>query len=699
MTDPYAVGSQRDGQRLIQKCEELLKSAREAREPFEADWYLNVAFFEGEHWLTWSRSRRFARPILERWRVMFTDNRVQPAVLSEVAKLTKNRPTWEAVPTSADDVALDDALLTQRVLQAKWEDLKLQPLLRRVTTWSRVTGAGFWKVTWDPEMGDGSDVAIDKQSGEPVENPQKGGLLRREDLPEDVHGQFAWQRLAPGDVRVNVRSPFDIYVDPLAGDEGMQSVRWLIEEAVRAPEDVAQRYGVQPPAPDAASSPGLVQSNLPGAQRDGRKVGVRVWELWARPCAEYPQGRHVVWCAGKLLAFEPNPTLGGGLPYVMFVGVPVPGRFWPTSMTSQIRPLNRELNKTRSQMRENANRFGNPALLVPQDLQNFQWNGAPGEQVPFDPWAQQIPQFLVPPRPPGNVTDEVGLIEGSIDKVSHQAEVSRGQVPAGVTAASAIQLLQEADQTIIAMDSQDFEQSISEAGRLMLDLICRFYKQERLIQIGGEDEDWDISSFRADQLKRDVPTVQVKPGSMIPRSVAARQALMEHILTLFLQNGVRMDPAALGQFLREFEVGGLESLISGFSDDARQIAAENAELRNGGDPKVEWWHNHAAHIAGHEREMKSKRFRVADEETKARFRDHLASHHNEQVNVAIKDARDQLKVQAAAQPPMPTVSGGTAPPELGAGPPVDVSGGSTDAIDPNPAGGSVPAAPEAPPAG
>lgn len=679
------VGPDREIGRILQECDKLLKQGRRAREPFEAEWYLNVAFFQGEQWLSWARTR-FARPVVEKWRTMFTDNRVQPAVLTEVARLTKNRPVWEAVPTAPSDEALEDAILAQRLLQGKWSDLGLQQLLRRVTTWSRVTGAGFLKVTWDPDAGDGTEIAVDK-AGEPLENPKRGGLLRREDVPVELHGDMRWKRAAVGDIRVNVRSPFDVYVDPLAGDEGMASARWLIEEAVRAPEDVQDRYGLeQLPKADSDASPGIFESRRPGTNglSQDEKVGVRVFELWEKPTRRFPEGRHVVWTDKALLAYEKNSTKGGELPYVMFVGVPTPGRFWPSSMATQIRPLNQELNKTRSQMRENAARMGNPALLVPNDMVGFQWHGAPGEQVPIDPYAPNQPQFLVPPGIPRSVTDEVGMIENAIDRGSMQGDVSRGQVPAGVTAASAIQLLQEADQTRIGMDAQDFEDSISRTGRFVLDLACAFYKSDRLIQIGGDDEDWDITSFRADQLKQDVPTVQVKPGSMIPQSVAARQALMEHVLTLFLQNGVQMDPAALGTFLRQFEVGGLENLVSGFTDDARKIAAENRQLARPGTheadmPAVVDWDNHAAHLRGHEKWMKSKQFQLAPDEIQQRFRVHWEAHKDAITRLALADAQKQSALQAAA----------AGPPAAPAGP--DMSGGAPDAIVPQPGGADVPA--------
>jgi hypothetical protein len=74
-------------------------------------------------------------------------------------------------------------------------------------------------------------------------------------------------------------------------------------------------------------------------------VGVRVRELWQKATDKHPKGRHVVWASSKILVDEANPYVDDEgcpiLPYVMFPGVAVPGRFWPTSIAEQLRPCRR----------------------------------------------------------------------------------------------------------------------------------------------------------------------------------------------------------------------------------------------------------------------------------------------------------------------------------------------------------------------
>jgi hypothetical protein len=78
------------------------------------------------------------------------------------------------------------------------------------------------------------------------------------------------------------------------------------------------------------------------------------------------------------------------------------------------------------------------------------------------------------PEIPGYVQSRPDRAENSLREISHQHEVSSGNVPAGVTAASAINLLQEADDTVLGPDIEDMELAIRDAGRRMLWLRWKF---------------------------------------------------------------------------------------------------------------------------------------------------------------------------------------------------------------------------------
>lgn len=650
------------GDSAVKDLDDLYEKGKSARSRFEPTWYLNTAYFAGHQWLLWTRGRLY-EPRLEPYRVTYTDNRIIGLVRTEVAKLTKQRPAFVVTPTTGDDEDIGSAELAERVLRHQWRALELERKQRSALTWARVCGAGFWKIYWDKNAGERVDILVGPD-GEPLTG-QDGSVMRVSELPPQVLMAAQQAGAKPrsvhqGDVCIEVRSPFEIVIDPLAREDGLTTAEWIIEECVRSKDYVRDRYGVDLPA-DADAIAGVAESRFapsidvidPGASQ---YKGVKVRELWQRPNGKVPNGKRCVWAGGKLLYEDTNPY--DSMPYVMFTGVPVPGRFWPTSVVEQLRPVQTELNKTRSQIRENAARIGNPALLKSR-LANVKYNGVPGEVIEFDDTLpNSVPSYLQPPELPNYVVQEPEQIEQSLREISGQHEVSSAQVPTGVTAASAIQLLQEQDDTRLGPEIAEMEMAIAQAGTKVLDLIARFYDDQRTVQIAGEDGDWDIFDFKGSQLAGNTH-VEVQAGSSLPQNKAAKQAAMQDVLNLFLQYGVQLDRRQLAKYLKDMRVGGFERLVEDFSNDESQINRENRQLAQGAQLPINEFDDDEAHVAGHTEFQKGSRYAQLGPQVGQVFEQHVAAHRQrlaaaaqaqqEQSPEAQKLAAEQQKMQMQMQ--------------------------------------------------
>jgi hypothetical protein len=607
------------------RYEELYRKAESHRQRYEPQWYLNLAYYQGNQWVGWDGNGIF-QPVVPKNRLRLVDNRIQPIVRTEVAKMTKSRPSFVAAPRTADDSDARAAKLSEFGLEYQWSYQRLTPKQRQALLWSRITGAGFWKICWDRGKGDEFEVVLGVD-GEPLLD-EYGAPVRR----DSVAGEVEVKKLAVGDIHVELKTPFEIYVDPLATEDGLESARWVIEKAVRSPSYLKERYKVDI-EPDADAPQGITESRT--ASTGGRE-GVNVYEYWSRPSPEEPRGKHVVWVKGQTLLNEDNPY--DDLPYVMFRGIPVPGRFWPDSVVSQLISPQTELNKIISSIAENAQRIGNPAILKSRQA-NVEWTGAIGEEILFDDtMPNSVPQFLQVPEIPGYVRERIDRIETSMREISGQHEVTHGQVPTGVTAASAINLLQEQDDTRLGPDITDMEHSITLAGRMILKLMARYYTDERTMRIAGEDGRWDIESFRGSQLDG-YQDVDVQPGSSMPRSKAAKQAAMQELLQLVIQYGMPLNQRDLRKFFKDYEVGGLERLFAGLGTEESYTQRENARFLAGEQVEISEWDNHEAHIEAHSELLKSPTLERAEATTPG-VKDALLGHLD-------------LHKQALAPPPMP----------------------------------------------
>jgi hypothetical protein len=667
--------------------DELLKSSRRVRRSLEPQWMLNLAYYLGEQWVSFDGFKLY-EPELEDWRAKLVDNRIQPVIRTEIAKMTKTRPVWVGVPRSADDEDLNAARLAERVLEWEWKNLDMLRKLRAALLWSRVTGSGFWKVCWDPELGDSTDVLI-RQDGSLVKDsydrPMKSDQL--ETLPADYVEQngVTSRKVAMGDIRLELRTPFEMFPDPLAGEDGIESAEWIGEEAVYSREHVYARFPLARELniePDSNAGGGIVESRMPGRvlginDADTRKHGILLREYWCKPNSEHPNGKHVVWTkGGEILHDGDNPY--PWLPYVMFRGIPMPGRFWPTCTTEQLISPQTELNKVESQIAENAERFGNPSRARPSTYEGDEWLGLPGEEVEYVPTGgpDSLPQFIQPPELPAYVQNRISQIEGSIREIAAQHEVSNGTVPAGVTAASAINLLQEQDDTRLGPDIADMEEAIAGAGRRIIYLVANHWNDQRMIRVGGDDGPWQFQAWRRGLLKGD-QGVEVQAGSGMPQSKAAKQAAIGEVLRMLAQMpNMQLSERDLHQVFQEYEVGGLEKFFATIGEDDRQVAREHQHMLAGAQLPINDWDDDDAHIALHVRFMKSSTYEELDDRARISFVEHLAAHRQ---RVAEKAAQALQPPQVAmpggpgsppASPLAPPQGAAAAPPQAGVLPPM-----------------------------
>lgn len=615
----------------VQDLDALLEKSRRVRRRYEGRWYLQLAYYQGRQWIGWDGARLYD-VMLEPWQVKLVDNRIQPIVRTEIAKMTKSRPAFVATPRTAEEEDVRAALVAERVLEFEWTELDLQRKQRQALLWSRICGAGFLKVCWDSQRGDMLEVFVGPEGDVLKDSNGRPMSTNRQDvrqiiggMPDEVRAGIKTKRIHMGDVHVEVRTPFEIYPDPLAAEEGIESAEWVIEEAVRSPGYVEERYGVEL-EPDAEAVAGIAESRLPGIGTDtagGNRDGVLVRELWMKPCGKHPRGRHVVWAGGRVLREEHNPY--PWLPYVMFRGVPVPGRFWPSSVTEQLISPQTELNKRRAQIAENAQRIGNPPLMKSRQA-NVEWTGLPGEEVVYDDtMPNSLPQFLQVPEMPGYVREDIQRIEASMREIAGQHEVSSGTVPAGVTAASAINLLQEADDTRLGPDIADMEAALAGLGRRVLDLVGMYYTDQRVVKIAGDDGSWEIFPFRGSMLTGHAD-INVQAGSAMPRSKAAKQAAMQELLNLVLQYGVPVKPRDLRKFFADYEVAGLERMFSELGTDERQVQRENRRLGVGEPVQINSYDDDQVHVDGHTEWFKTPEFESRPEHIKAAAIAHVEMH-------------------------------------------------------------------------
>jgi len=133
------------------KIEEIRSSA--ARIAHEGIWMQNSAYAIGFNGLYYNTVTRSFQPInrasgyLRRNRINV--NKILPNLQNRLARMTKNPPRYDVRPNDATQDAKDNARLKLDILNAKWEDLKLQNKRQDLLMWVQQAGHAYMYVCWD----------------------------------------------------------------------------------------------------------------------------------------------------------------------------------------------------------------------------------------------------------------------------------------------------------------------------------------------------------------------------------------------------------------------------------------------------------------------------------------------------------------------------------------------------------------------
>ncbi len=142
--------------------------------------------------------------------------------------------------------------------------------------------------------------------------------------------------------------------------------------------------------------------------------------------------------------------------------------------------------------------MGNPIWLVPGssgiDTENL--INQPGLVVEFDGAQAPVRQEGVQLQP--YVLQLIDRLKSWFDDISGSNDVSRGAKPEGITAASAIQSLQEAAQTRIRQKSRNLDDFLQDLGQLYMSRVFQFRTAPEVFRLTNKDGSYKFFKFHVD---------------------------------------------------------------------------------------------------------------------------------------------------------------------------------------------------------
>lgn len=485
-----------DGKRLVDWVMRQYNTMRSVRKSYERQWYTNLSFYMGKQYVEWSKheDRLTPLPKLDKFTPRITVNKIRPIVRTEISKLTSSRPTASVMPASNDDDDVFAARAGEQVWQSLYDRLNFQKVVTQAVFWTSITGNAYIKTYWDDQGYD----AVSK-----------------------VYGDVRWAALSPFNILVPDLIEEDLECQPYVFCVYSKPIEWIelaYADVIPKGTKIASSNDV-----DDFLSPskmGISPNN------DARPESALIIEAWVKPGSTklLPQGGFVTIVNNQIIqaGLKGLPYSHGQYPFAKISHIPT-GRFYAESTVTDLIPLQMEYNRTQSQIIEAKNRTSKPQVMYDEgSVVPSKITTEPGLWIPIRPNAQR-PQPVPLQDLPAYVVQFNERQQMNFEDISGQHEVTRGQAPGGISAATAIAYLQERDDSYIATTVQSLEQAVQTSARQTLTLVAEYWDVARLIKSTGEDGGYEAVLLKGAEIARGTD-LRIEAGSALPSSKSARMA-------------------------------------------------------------------------------------------------------------------------------------------------------------------------------
>jgi len=654
------------------------------RKTDEQEWYLQIAFYNGFQYHAWQTIgsgqvlREEPNPA-NLPRIMI--NRIEPIIRTEISKTTSGRPSAQVVPASNDDDDLMAASAAEQVWQSIYDKQNFQTdVLQKAEFWRATTGNAFIKTFWD-----GGARQIEPTA---VTDPFTGEKT------------VIQQEVSTGDVDYEVVSPFHLFVPDLS-EEDIEEQPYIFNVYSKSEQWVKSTFGNVLPKdfkPTKIASSEIFDAALMDQRNTANQKpdSVLVIEMWAKPngCPYLPKGGLVTIVDNEIVQFAENgiPYAHKKYPFAHTHTIPT-GKFYRRGVIKNLIPLQREYNRVRSQIIQAKNLMSKPQMMYQEgSVDPRKVTARPGIWIPVRPGFSMPSPVPIQPLP-NYVLNEVRQLEADFEDLSGQHAVSRGE-SGGVTAATAINYLQERDDAYLTSVFNSVEAAIEKIAKQSLSLFVQYVDEPRLVKVVGTDGAFDAQMLSGSDIASGLD-IRVESGSALPTSKSARQALITDWMKMgFItpQDGLRiLDMGMLKQYYNLLKIDENQAQRENLmmkkltQQEVEQFQSEWEQGVANGDPdktvpgqvdangqpiglavpsviSVNAWDNHAMHVEIHNRFRKSQSYEMLEPQAKAEFQKHISMHEQALQQQMMQQA---MMGQTEQAPAAPQGDAGEAPPQAG----------------------------------
>jgi hypothetical protein len=453
---------------------DLFKKYKKHRSKYDSNWLHYYKMWRGDQWTG------VKMPSFRQQEVI---NMIWQTIQSNMPLQTDVRPKMSFIPEEPNDLAFAEVL--NKVSESDWERKNWLQVISEVVLDGYLYGTGFGEIGYDPDddygIGSATFKSVDPfyvypdPDAQEVNGPLSYGMIIAEPMcvkklrqryPEmaekikaDVTDKVASSKTALNQFKLK-SSNTDKDMPDISWQSGQEkeSDKVLLITAYLKPTETEDEHSTDP---------------------DGNiKVTTR---------KVHPFGRKVVVASGVKLEEEELPFNNGKFPFMKYVNYILPREYFGVSEVEQLESPQRVFNKLLNASLEIMNLMGNPVWIVdtasgvdPQHLVNR--TGLVVEKEPGSEVRRMEGSQLS-----GSALSLIDRLETWFNNVSGTQDVSRGQTPGSITAASAIEQLTEASRVRIRQKQRNLDAFIRDMGRQYAEVVMEKYTKPRVFRVTNDE--------------------------------------------------------------------------------------------------------------------------------------------------------------------------------------------------------------------
>jgi hypothetical protein len=505
-------------------------------------WLRNRHFYRGNQWVQVNLTNNQVRVrsyATGNRRKRETVNRARTMLDGHVALMSTGKPIYEVVPPNKDQESIDAARFAKKYVDAMWSagGWDIENVRRDLARGGAIDGIRWVSVLFDKDKKEKVKIPV-YPNGEPITDRAELESLQA----QDPQGYVLWRydEIRAGEVCIDVLAPGRVLPDPFA-TESFDDARWVIlqhvwprdkveREAKRDIKEIIKESSTRSGIPDWANEEPqdvLVEDADGQTRLMNAKDAVVVYELFATPHGDWPQGAHCRWIKQAPESPMMAEPWDDELPVRPYVPRKDEGHYLKShGFMDDLAPLQVYLNRVVTMVREWMDKLGRIPVLMPiGSLRDGELYNEKGFAEYHPTGAPHF--FPTPAEPAAMLTTHIQWIIDQMSEIVSLTNPARGTPPGqGVEAAAGINLLiQQTEQQMGTVDAQlrgVLEWCVSRA----LKLTEKHYVIPRLVDAPGIDSDLEFDAFVGRKLRGCNHFRITSP--LMPKSRAAQiQTLMQ----------------------------------------------------------------------------------------------------------------------------------------------------------------------------